>query len=127
MDSLSSKSYHSLSSSTLHGRIRTYIPSNWDIQAAIAQVLERVAAATPDLLKGLDLKTLSEQLVHTNGHSCLMDASFSSISGVELHLQAQGLCPQCRNAFESAGLPQDRFTRLVEALRLLGAPSGVVH
>ncbi len=127
MDSLASKSYHSLSSSTLHGRIRTYVPSDWDIQAAIAEVLGRVAAASPDLLKGLDLRSLSEQLVHTNGHSCLMDVSFSGTSGVELHLQAQALCRQCRTAFESAGLPQDRLTRLVEALRLLGAPSGVVH
>jgi Ca-activated chloride channel family protein len=127
MDPMASKSHHSLSSGTLHGRIRTYIPSDWDIQAAIAQVLERVAAATPDLLKGLDLKTLSEHLVHTNNHSCLMDASFDGTSGVELHLRAQALCKQCRTAFESAGLPEDGLARLVEALRLLGAPSGVVH
>ena len=128
MDSITSKTLHSTSSGILRGRSsRSYIPSDWDIQAAIAQVLERVAAATPELLKGLDIRTLSEHLVHINRHNCLMDASLSGTSNVELRLQAPTLCQQCRDAFEAAGVPRNDLSRLVEALRLLGAPSGVVH
>jgi Ca-activated chloride channel homolog len=128
MDSITSKTLHSTSSWTLRGRIaRSYVPVNWDIQAAVAQVLQRVAAAAPDVLKGLDIGTLSGHLVHTNRHACLMDASQSGTSDVELRLQAPNLCQHCRNTFESAGVSRDRLGRIVEALRLLGAPSGVVH
>jgi hypothetical protein len=46
---------------------------------------------------------------------------------VTLSLEAADLCAQCRARLEEAVRDRDRLARLVEALRLLGAPSGVVH
>jgi len=139
MDPLASKTLHSLSSMTLRSRPlrihtspsqpaeRSLVPSEWDAQAAVAKALARVAADQPDLLKDVDLRLLSESLAHLEKRGCLLDPALNSAGEIELRLQAPGLCSSCRKQLDDAGIPRDRLDRLIEALRLLGAPSGVVH
>ena len=139
MDSLSSKSFHSLSSSTLRGRIlrmpprapkvvpRSVVPSEWEAQGAVADVLSKIAGAHPDLLKPRDIRSLAEKLAHLDERGCLLDLGQDSEGAVEPLLHAPGLCAQCRSVFEFEGLGPDGLARIVEALRLLGAPSGVFH
>lgn len=139
MDRMASKTMHSLSSMTLKGRLarklqsspsasqRSLVPSEWDAQAAVAQVLTRLAIAHTGLLKGHDPTRLATELAHLDTRGCLLDLSQGSHGEVEVRLQAPDLCRQCRTKLESAGLPPEQVQRLVDALRALGAPSGVVH
>ncbi len=136
LDPLASKTFHSLSSMTLTGRELSmlrggssgvYVPSEWEIHAAVVRALKKVAEGNPDLLQGIDLASLGVTLAHEKKGHCLLDPSQERNGEVTLRFQAQGLCAQCRNRFLEAGIPGDRLTRIVEALRLLGAPSGVVH
>lgn len=139
MDSISSKSSYSLSSQTLKGRVlkklhrqmgasqRSLVPTEWDAQEAVRQVLSKIAIVHPSLAKGLDVVRLAEQLAHLDARGCLLDATQDSAGDLSLRLEAPGLCPQCRARLEAEGVPRERIEELVEALRLLGAPSGVVH
>ena len=139
MDPMSSKAFYADASQTLTGRFRAVIEpsstgsqslvvfSEWEAQAGVASVLQQVAAANPDLLVGLDLRRLAESLAHTDARGCLLDLSRDTTGSVELRLQAPKLCPQCRTLVQNHGVTGDRLDRLVEALRLLGTPSSVVH
>jgi Ca-activated chloride channel family protein len=138
LDPLASKTFHSISVGTLSGRFRAvsdppsgsqhmYVVSGWEVQAAVARVLEKVAAASPGLLQGVDIPSLAQALAHEEKRSCLFDPSPKADGDVTLSLEAADLCAQCRARLEEAVRDRDRLARLVEALRLLGAPSGVVH
>lgn len=139
MDSISSKSFYSLSHQTLKGRLlkklhsqagasqRSLVPTEWEAMDAVAQVLKKMAIGHPGLVKGLDVGHLAEQLAHIDARGCLLDLTQDSAGGVALRLEAQDLCPQCRAKLEAEGFPRERIHELVEALRLIGAPSGVVH
>ena len=93
----------------------------------MADVLSKIAGAHPDLLKPRDIRSLAEKLAHLDERGCLLDLGQDSEGAVEPLLHAPGLCAQCRSVFESEGFAPDGLARLVEALRLLGAPSGVFH
>lgn len=67
-----------------------------------------------------------ERLRHEETRGCLFDACLHR-SDVELKLQAGDLCPSCREALVAAGAPLDRVERLARVVRLLAAPSHVVH
>ncbi len=67
-----------------------------------------------------------EDLLHEETRGCLFDACFHR-ADIELKLQAGDLCPSCRQSLEAAGAPLDRVERLARVVRLLAAPSGVVH
>ena len=139
MDPMSSKAFYADASQTLTGRVRVVaepsptgsqsllVFSEWEAQAGVASVLQRVAAANATLLEGVDLRSLSEALAHTDERGCLLDLSRDTTGNVELRLQAAKLCPQCRTLVQNHGVTGDRLDKLVEALRLLGTPSSVVH
>jgi Ca-activated chloride channel family protein len=139
IDSVSSKTFHSLSSMTLRGRLlrmppparrrveRTIVPSEWEAHGAVADVLSRVGRAHPGLLPAREVRPLAEKLAHLDERGCLLDLGQDSEGDVEPLLCAPDLCLQCRGRLESAGLAPDGIARIAEALRLLGAPSGVVH
>ena len=138
LDPLASKTFHSHSSMTMTGRVSrlarptggsagAYVPSNWDIQAAVVRALKKVAHGNSELLQGVDVVSLGVELAHEDERHCLLDPSQEANGEVTLHLQANDLCVQCRSRCAMAGIPRDRLERIVEALRLLGAPSGVVN
>ena len=139
IDSISSKSLYSLSNQTLKGRLLkklhgqpgssqgSLVPTEWEAQEAVGQVLKRIAVMHPGLVKGLDVRQLAEQLAHVDARGCLLDPTRDSAGSLELRLETQDLCPPCRARLEAEGLPRERVQELVEALCLLGAPSGVVH
>jgi Ca-activated chloride channel homolog len=140
MDPMSSKAFYADASQTLTGRFRAVteppsstgsqsllVFSEWEAQAGVASVLQKVAAANATLLGGIDLRSLSEALAHTDERGCLLDLSRDPTGSVELRLQAPKLCPQCRTLVQNHGVAGDRLDKLVEALRLLGTPSSVVH
>jgi Ca-activated chloride channel family protein len=139
MDSIASKTLHSLSSQTLSGRVPRplrsvalgssgylVVPSEWDVQAAIQQVLENALAATPGLVLP-DVAGLAKALVHLDVRRCLFDPSQTPTGGVELRLEAAGVCAACRTQLASAGVSGEAMRRLLEALHMLRTPSGVVH
>jgi hypothetical protein len=137
---MTSKAFYADASQTLTGRFRAVteppsstgsqsllVFSEWEAQAGVASVLQRVAAANPTLLEGIDLRSLAESLAHTDERGCLLDLSRDPTGSVELRLQAAKLCPQCRTLLQNHGVTGDRLDKPVEALRLLGTPSSVVH
>jgi Ca-activated chloride channel family protein len=67
-----------------------------------------------------------ERLLHEETRGCFFDACVHR-PDVERKLQAGELCPACRQTLAAAGAPLDRIDRLAQAVRLLAAPSGVVH
>lgn len=137
MDPLTSKRFYATSSLAMKGRgqdpqsrppaplIRG--PVRDRVQAIVALVIARLAVASPDLLAGLDVRVLPESLAHRDARGCLFDPSQDSAGEIELRLEAADLCVPCRRAIVAAGVPPERLQRIVEALRLLGTPSGVVH
>jgi hypothetical protein len=46
---------------------------------------------------------------------------------VEMGFEAPGLCRGCQRALNEAAIAPARIAEIVEALRLLATPSGVVH
>jgi Ca-activated chloride channel homolog len=138
MDSITSKTIHSTSSGILRGRWprpsqsspsasnSLIVPSEWDIQTAVGEALRKIASANPSL-SSLDVTALAPPLSHLAKRGCLLDPSVTPDGDVELHFQSPDLCRNCRRALEAAGLQSTRIAQIAEALRLLGAPSGVVH
>ena len=138
LDSISSKTLYSTSSGTLRGRWprpaqtspsasnSLIVPSEWDIQTAVAEALRKIASANASL-SSLDVSALAPPLSHLAKRGCLLDPSVTADGYVELHFQSPDLCRNCRRALEAAGLQSTRIAQIAEALRLLGTPSGVVH
>jgi hypothetical protein len=126
MGSFSSKRLHSSSYGAMSGR-PSRVRANMNVEDVLARVIERLAAANPDLLRGLDVDLLPGRLAHADARGCLLDPTQDPAGGLEVRLRAADLCPQCRAALEAQGVPRDRLQHIIEALRLLGAPSGVVH
>jgi hypothetical protein len=74
-----------------------------------------------------DVASLAKALAHLDVRRCLFDPSQTPTGGVELRLEAAGVCAACRTQLASAGVSGETLRRLFEALRRLGTPSGVVH
>ena len=126
MDALSSKRLYSASHASITGKPRRVRPT-LEVEYLLGRVIQWLAAANPDLLNGLDVQLLPERLAHTDARGCLLDPTEDPAGALEVRLRAADLCLQCRAALEAQGVPPDRLQRIIEALRLLGAPSGVVH
>ena len=128
MDNLASKSHYSMSSQILKGRLSARLAAaKADVADRLRPVLGQLAAADPDLLKGVDLKPLPGLLAHPDPRGCLFDPSRSANDTLEIPLKAADLCASCRSALESAGVSRDRLQRIVDALRLMGVSGGMVH
>jgi hypothetical protein len=97
------------------------------VESLLERLIGKLAAAYPELCGGLDMDGLPAQLAHVEVRGCLFDPSRNAADAVELRLQAARLCPECRSRLESAGVTPERLQQIVEALRLLAAPSRVVH
>ena len=66
-------------------------------------------------------------LAHEDTRGCLFDFC-ATRADIEVKLQAADLCPSCRSALETAGLPLDRLLDLAETLRSLATdPPSVVQ
>lgn len=66
-------------------------------------------------------------LAHEDTRGCLFDFC-ATRADIEVKLQAADLCPSCRSALETAGLPLDRLLHLAETLRSLATdPPSVVQ
>ena len=149
IEPIASKTLHSISSWTLRGRLlemarqkalqlaappsgssgtpnSLIVPSEWDVETAVEEALKKAAAATP-ALSDLDASALASSLSHADVRGCLLDPSVTKEGAVELQFEAPNLCRGCQRALDEAGLPSARISEIVEALRLLGTPSGVVH
>jgi hypothetical protein len=143
LDPMESKSLHSLSNQTLSGRVLDYarqkalqmaqsasgsviVPSEWDVETAIEATLKRIAASDP-AMSDLDASGLAALLSHTDKRGCLLDPSVTGEGNVGLGFEAATLCRGCHRVLTDAGIPSARIAQIVEALRLLATPSGVVH
>lgn len=140
MESTSSKAFYSTSSMTLKGRVSkkpraqqrsspsSLVPTEREAQSALERFLLGFAVLHRHLVTGLDLGRLARRLAHVDVRDCLLDLTRDPSGGrLELCLEAQDLCAACRATLEAEAVPRERVRELVEALRLLGAPSGVVH
>jgi Ca-activated chloride channel family protein len=127
MDKLSSKAFYSSSHRIMKGRESRMALGTASVEEALRRVIGMLAAAYPELCTGLDVDALPGQLAHTEVRGCLFDPSRSVVGLIELRLQAPDLCPECRARLKAAGLTRERLQRIVKALQLLAAPSGVVH
>ena len=67
-----------------------------------------------------------ERLAHAETRGCLFDFC-ESREDLAIKLQAADLCPPCRGALEGAGVPMDRLRRLLDVVRTLAVPAGLVH
>ena len=126
MDPASSKRLYSSSYAAMTAK-PSRTRANVNVDDLLARVIERLEAANPGLLRGLDVDLLPGRLAHADGRGCLLDPVQGPAGDLEVRLAGAELCPQCRAALEAQGVPTDRLQPTVEAIRLLAPRPVVVH